>query len=321
MNSSHPQVTVLMPVFNASRYLKAAISSVLDQTYTDFEFLIVDDGSTDNSLNIIQQFSDVRMKIIHQENAGVAVALNNGLLQAEGTYICRFDADDICEPDRIEKQLNFLKQNPDYCIVGSDAKYILEDGEYLFNYRCPGHLHEEIVSKIYDHCPFIHSAVMYKKEVVINAGAYSPFAHNFEDYLLWVNLAKKGKMRNLSESLINVRFNPASVTIDEKWRSKRFRALKKSIILTGIITEQDGNELKVMIKTQDTRKIKEGSYHALCAKKFLVDNFQPTKARQHVCKAISIHPLRLDNYALLFISFLPALITRFIYKTMKRTNL
>lgn len=318
MKNNQPEVTVLMPVFNASKYLDEAIVSILNQTFTDFEFLIINDGSTDNSLEIIQQYADIRIRVINQKNTGVAIALNNGLSLATGTYICRFDADDICEPERIEKQLNFLKHNPEYCIVGSDATYILENGEYLFNYKCPGHLHEEIVNKIYLHCPFIHSAVMYNKDIVLEAGAYSPFAHNFEDYLLWVNLAKKGKMKNLPDPFIKVRFNPASVTIDEKWRSKRFRKLKKNIITRGTITEEEGNELGSIIKSQDTRKIKEGSYHALCAKKFLVDNFQPKRALEHIRKAIAIHPLRLDNYGLLLISILPEKTIMLIYKIMKR---
>ncbi len=105
--------------------------------------------------------------------------------------------------------------------------------------------------------------------------------------------------------LIRVRFNPGSVTIDEKWRGRRFRRLKRGIIQRGVITKEEGAALLVIIKNQETRRIKEGAYHALCGKKFLMDNYQPAKARRYVMRAIHVHPFRLDNFAMLAASFLP----------------
>ena len=301
----NPRVTVLMPAYNAGKYIEAAVESALDQTFADFELLIVDDGSSDDTVSVIQGFADDRIRLIRQEQGGVSAALNTGLQHARGEYICRFDADDVCFPHRVARQVEFLDANPDYLLVGSDAEYISEDGEHLFNFRCAGHTHEEILDKLYRFCPFIHSAVMYRKYAVLQAGGYSLLAHNFEDYLLWVRLVAVGRYHNLEEALIRVRINPASATIDEKWRGRRFNHLKQQIIRRGSITEKESAELLSIIKKQETRKIKEGAYHALCGKKFLQENYRPARARWHVRRAIYAHPLRLDNYAILAVSFLP----------------
>jgi glycosyltransferase involved in cell wall biosynthesis len=302
----HPKVTILMPACNAGKYIAEAIRSVLDQTYTDFELLIVDDGSTDDTRGVVKQFRDGRIRLLCKEKGGISAALNTGLKAARGTYIARFDADDICLPRRLERQVLFLDGHPAYVITGSDAEYISENGEHLFNFRCNGHTHREIVGHLYRHCPFIHSAVMYRKEPILRLGGYSGHAHCFEDYLLWVQLLRNGKCCNLPEPLIKVRINPHSVTIDERWRGRRFRRLKRDILERGAVTREEGDELWSIVTRQDNRKIKEGAYHALCGKKLLADNYMPAKARWHVARAIHANPFRLDNYLLLSASFLPA---------------
>lgn len=294
-----------MPAYNAGKYIAEAISSVLGQTFPDFELLIVDDGSSDNTLGVIHDFTDSRIRLLVQENKGIALALNAGLKAARGAYIARFDADDVCFPERLARQVLFLDGHPAYLVAGSDAEYISENGEHLFDFRCKGHSHREILDQLYRHCPFIHSAVMYRKESILRLGGYPAYAHNFEDYLLWVQLLKWGKCCNLPEPLIKVRINPASVTIDEKWRGRHFRQLKKSIIQKGVVTKEEGDVLLAIIRSQETRKIKQGAYHALCGKKLLADNYRPAKARWHVKRAIHANPLRLDNYAMLAVSFLP----------------
>jgi|SRR6187402_58526 len=311
---SNPAITVLMPAYNAASYIAEAIDSVLGQTFTDIELIIVNDGSTDNTLNIIKSYHDERIVVIDQPNQGVATALNTGLKQARAPYIARFDADDICNPQRLEKQLHFLENNPEYILVGSDAEYVLENGDFLFDFKCIAHTHDEVMQKLYFYCPFIHSAVMYKKEAVYNAGGYSDNAHNFEDYLLWTSLAKAGKFCNLPQSLIKIRLNSASVTIDEKWRGKRFRQLKREAIIRGSITVAESEELMSIIKNQDTKKIRQSAYHALCGKKFLTDNYQPQKSRGHIGKAIQIYPQRLDNYLLYTLTYLPEKLIAWMHK-------
>lgn len=309
-----PAITVLMPAYNAAKYIGEAIQSVLEQTFRDFELLIVDNGSADNTVGIINQFNDARIKLIEEKKVGIAFALNKGLAEARAEYIARFDADDICEPARFRKQFDFLRANPGYIVCGSDAMYISENGEHLFNFRCTGHTHEEITKQLLAHCPFIHSSVMYRKEPILQAGGYPADAHNFEDHLLWVQVKDAGRYANLPERLIKIRFNPASVTIDEKWRGARFRQLKKKIISQGLVTSAEGEELLSILKNQDNRKVKEGAYYALCGKKFLFNNHWPSKARLHLAKAIRVHPLRFDNYALYMLSYFPKPFIAWLYR-------
>lgn len=314
MQTERVDITVLMPTYNAAEYIREAVDSVLGQTFTNFELLIINDGSTDETAEIALSFTDPRVTVINCEHKGVADSLNTGLKLANAPLIARFDADDICMPTRLETQFNFLQDHPDYVLVGSDAEYILEHGEFLFGFKCIAHSNEEVQKNLYVYCPFIHSAVMYRREAVIKAGGYNIHAHNFEDYLLWTNLAKMGKMQNLREPLIKVRLNAASATIDEKWRGERFRQLKRQATTRGSITAEEGDELLAIIKRQNVRKIKEGAYHALCGKKFLANNYQPKKARSHVKQAISIRPLRFDNYLLYLVSFLPESLVNWLHK-------
>jgi glycosyltransferase involved in cell wall biosynthesis len=314
MQAKRPKISVLMPAYNAAAYIREAISSVLAQTFRDFELLVINDGSTDNTESIVQSFNDPRVVLINKDHEGIAAALNIGLKLAQSSYIARFDADDICQPQRLEKQFNFLEDHPDYVLVGSDAEYILENGDFLFSFQCIAHSNDEVQQNLYVYCPFIHSAVMYRTEEVIKVGGYNVQAHTFEDYLLWTALAKAGKMQNLREPLIKVRINASSVTIDEKWRGDRFRQLKRQATTRGSITEEESTELLAIIKRQDVRKIKEGAYHALCGKKFLANNYQPVKARIHVLKAISIKPLRMDNYLLYAVSYLPETMIEWLHK-------
>jgi len=305
MPTDRLQITVLMPAYNAGKYIREAITSVLQQNFQDFELLVINDGSTDDTLSIALSFNDARVVVINKEHAGIASALNTGLKLASAPYVARFDADDVCLPTRLETQLDFLHDHPEYVLVRSVAEYMLEEGDLLFNFKCIAHSDEEVKSKLYVYCPFIHSSVMYRRDDVIKAGGYDIHAHNFEDYLLWTNLAKMGKMQNLREPLIKVRLNAASATIDEKWRGERFRQLKRQATTRGSITEEEGNELYEIIRRQNVHQIKEGAYHALCGKKFLANNYQPRKARNHVGKAISIKPLRSDNYLLYALSYFP----------------
>jgi len=323
MNNSEVKISVVMPAYNAGKYIREAVNSVLNQTFSGFELIIINDGSTDNTQEVISSFTDPRIILInHEVNKGIASALNTGLLHAKSEYIARFDADDLCFPERLAIQFDFLQTHPDYILTGGDAEYISENGEHLFHFKCIGHTNEQISKKINNYCPFIHSAVMYRKDAVLRAGGYSLYAHNFEDYFLWVRLHRYGKFYNLRQQLIKVRFNPYSSTIDEKIRGRRFRKLKREIILRGVITKQEGDILYTIIKSQDVKKIKESAYYSLCGKKYLVNNHQPKKARASLSKAIRIHPLRLDNYGLYMLSYFPAPFISRVHKMLlpKFTN-
>ncbi|GAC1311637.1 MAG: hypothetical protein NVSMB24_31570 [Mucilaginibacter sp.] len=314
MSLNNPEVTVLMPAYNAAKYIGEAIESVLRQTFTDFELLIVNDGSTDETANIIRSFGDPRIVLISQANKGVATALNRGLTYARAPYIARFDADDICYPNRLKIQYDFITAYPQYSIVGSAADYVDAGGHFIFTHHPQGHLNEEIQQLKFSTCPFIHSSVMYKKAIIVENGGYNEHAYTYEDHFLWVNILKNEKACNLSQALIKVRLNPESITIDEKWHTRKFRSIKYSTLKKRSITASEGKELFAISATQNSPKIKEGAYYALCGKKFLVNNYQPEKARLNVARAINLHPFRLENYLLYTASYLPEKLINWLHK-------
>lgn len=313
----NPKVTVLMPAYNAGAFIGDAIRSVLAQTFAAFELLIIDDGSTDNTGDIVRSFNDPRIRLITQTNRGISVTLNLGLSGSHTEYIARFDADDICYPQRLETQFNFLQANPEYVIVGCDADYHDMNDQYVFTYQPPGRSAQEIHTVKEVICPFIHSGVMYKKQAVLNAGGYNEYAHTFEDHLLWIKLLRHGRGCNLSQTLIRVRLHPASITIDEKWRDKRFSELKRTALHNGDINKREGDELMDIIRRQNISRIKQGSYYALLAKKYLWDNYQPSKARHNIGKALAFHPGDMRSYGLWLLSFLPKSMIRKIYSYSK----
>lgn len=304
MYRDDPKVTVLMPAYNAGKYIGEAIASVLEQSFAEFELLIVNDGSTDETVEVINSFKDPRIVLIHQKNKGVASALNAGLALARAPFIARFDADDICYPNRLKAQYDFITAYPEYSIIGSAADYVDADGHFIFAHHPEAHLNEEIQQLKYAVCPFIHSSVFYKKEVVVDHGGYNEHAYTYEDHFLWVNILKNEKACNLSQALMKVRLNPESVTIDEKWHSRKFLSIKYDTLKKRSITEGEGQEL-YKISKHHSPQIKKGAYYALCGKKFLLNNYQPEKARTHMVRAICLQPFRLDNYLLYTVSYFP----------------
>lgn len=307
-----------MPVYNAEKYIADAIRSVLNQAFQDFELLIVNDGSTDRSVDIIRGFTDSRIIVVDQARAGVAAALNTGIKSARGEFIARFDADDICYPHRLHEQYNFMKKNPDYVLIGSDADYIDQRGEYLFYNENFSHSFEEIRNSINVNCPFIHSTVFYNTKLVRELGGYDTKAHTFEDYFLWIKLIEKGKVMNFNKPLIAVRLNPESITIDEKLRGKKFIALKREMLFESKnITEEQEQRLLKILKSQNFVEFKKYSYHILIAKKYLWNNYQPAKARQNLGKALRYRPFSPITYGLFILSWMPKSFVNELYKIYK----
>jgi glycosyltransferase involved in cell wall biosynthesis len=316
--TTQPAITVLMPAYNASKYIAAAIASVLEQSFTNFELLIINDGSFDDTEAIIKKFNDERIKLINQPHQGIAAALNMGLLNAAAELIARFDADDICYPQRLQVQYDFFQSNPGYVLIGADVDYTEHNGGHLYYYSNTGHTHNEIAACISNICPFIHSSVMYKKSVALQLGGYDVKAHSFEDYRLWVKFITMGKVCNTPTALIKVRLNPESVTVDEKLRGKRFIALRKEILFdTETISDDQEEELLGILKSQDFMRFKNYSYNILVAKKYLWNNYQPVKARENVRRAINFMPFQTTGYGLLLLSFLPKSFVNKFYKRYK----
>ena len=210
MNS--PQISVVMSVYNGEKYLKEAIDSILSQTFKDFEFIVIDDGSTDGSLDILRNFEkgDSRVKIVTRENKGLVASLNECVALAKGEYVARMDADDISLPERFEKQIHFIKEN-DLSVCGSWAMGIDGNGNTVSKLDYAPSL-KKIKSYCLIHNPFIHSSVMFRKDIFEKAGGYRIFFKHIEDYELWTRIVFKYKTDNLQHELLKYRIHSDQIT-------------------------------------------------------------------------------------------------------------
>lgn len=207
-----PEVTVLMAVYNGEPFLREAIESILHQTYTNFEFLIVDDGSVDGSVSIIESYTDERIRLVRNgRNLGLPKSLNRGLGLARGTFVARQDADDISRPDRLEKQVRFLQDHPGIALVGSAFQEINQEGQVtdLVTLPCEP---DEIRWDLHFYCPFVHGVVTAHTSVLKQVGGYSEDFGYAQDYELWTRMAPMHLMANLEEVLVQYRTSPVSMT-------------------------------------------------------------------------------------------------------------
>jgi glycosyltransferase involved in cell wall biosynthesis len=210
---STPTVTVLMAVYNGERYVAQAVESILAQTYRDFEFVIVDDGSTDSSREMIERYSDPRIRLVsNSENTGLAAALNRGLTLSRGSLVARQDADDVSEPGRLARQVAYLKSHPDVAVVGSWYRKIDSEGQDLGLRRLACEPLDVRWAMLF-HCPLIHSAVMFRRAPLIERGwEYDSSIKYGEDYALWSRVADELPISNIAEPLVRLRSNPWSMT-------------------------------------------------------------------------------------------------------------
>lgn len=209
-----PLVSVLMPVYNGEKFLKEAIESILNQTFSNFEFIIIDDCSTDRSAEIILSYADNRIKYFKNEkNAGITSTLNRGIELAAATYIARMDADDISHPERLQKQYGYLEANKNCALVSSRANVVNEKKEIIYTDTTPS---EFYYFKLVFTSPFFHSSVMYLKDRVIEAGKYSEaYAEDFE--LFW-QLSRRYLFYNIPEVLLDYRVSDTSLFHGSKKR-------------------------------------------------------------------------------------------------------
>lgn len=201
-----PRVTVLMPVYNGENYLCEAIESILTQTFDDFEFLIINDGSTDRSAEIIESYPDSRIRLVHNEsNLKLIATLNKGLELARGKYIARMDCDDISLSGRLSRQVAFLNDHPEVGVCGTWIKTLGEVEEDVIKYPLGD---EEIRSQLIFESPFAHPSVMMRRDMVSEAGIrYSHESIHAEDYDFWVRLSKICRFANIGEVLLLYRMH------------------------------------------------------------------------------------------------------------------
>lgn len=229
------KVTVLMPVYNAELYLKEAIESILNQTFRDFEFLIINDGSVDETEAIIKTYFDNRIRLISlPENKGIIHVLNAGLILAKGEYIARMDSDDIALPERLARQIAYLDRHPEVGVVGSWVKYIGAKNGII---RTKAN-HDEILWSLLFGSALFHPTVMLRSSVLKEFNFQYPgnFPHA-EDYAAWIELSGRTKLANLNQVLLEYRWSNNQVTSKHKLLQKKSREKLSKIMHERLLKE------------------------------------------------------------------------------------
>jgi glycosyltransferase involved in cell wall biosynthesis len=215
--NSQPLVTVLMPVYNGGAFLRPTIQTILGQTYRDFEFLIINDCSTDDSLQTVLSFRDPRIRVhSNSANMGQTKSLNVGLRLASGQYIVVNDADDYSLPKRIETQLDFIVKNPEYPVVGTSCYVMDKQGQVTRTFKRPTDPREIHLQFLSD-TPMTHGSVIMQKEAVLSMGGYNEEFRIIQDYELWSKLMRNGlRVMNIPEILVVIRTFADSISFKER---------------------------------------------------------------------------------------------------------
>jgi glycosyltransferase involved in cell wall biosynthesis len=300
MLNSQPKVSVLMPVYNGELYLREAIDSILNQTFSDFELIIIDDCSKDGSVELIKTYTDSRIRFVaNPVNQGLRFILNQGNRLARAEYIARMDCDDISLPERLAKQVAYLDRHPEVAIVGAQSVYIDTTGKIMESqniFRCAAEQSSIRWTAGYE-CPFVHPLVMYRKQILWGElGGYDENAAFAEDYEMWLRLLEHNYQgANLNEILLKYRVNPTSMMNSAKletkinavtpMRRKYLDALipgydREKEILNNFMNTRDPNLAAAAIKAMDTLR---DLYISIYLNGKITKDLKLNIAREHAC--------------------------------------
>jgi glycosyltransferase involved in cell wall biosynthesis len=307
MTRRDPGVTVVMPVYNAGRYVAGAIESILIQTYRDFEFLIFDDGSEDESFQLISDYEkrDPRIRAFRFNHAGYSGWLNRGIEMARGSLIARMDADDVSLPERFARQVGFLQSHPDVVAVGCDAICIDSDGDIIGSAR-----HESDPRRLEQHLlsgrlgVIAHPTCMMRRDALLRVGGYRPEYEPTEDLDLWYRLLSQGQLANIPETLFKYRYHAGSVSYSN---FERQQFLVRQIVNEGRLQ----HHLPALRGRKTSRPPSPASEHRRWARSSLALGHRST-ARKHVRLAMRIDRFSMKNWLLLIASRLPASLLRLL---------
>lgn len=246
-----PKITVLLPVYNSEGYIKQAIESILHQTLANFEFLIIDDGSTDNSMAVIKSIQDKRIKILQNEkNIGLIQTLNIGLRSASGQYIARMDQDDISMPDRLLKQSKFLDSHPDVAVCGCWVKNFGSNQGFG---KLPSDAEEIAIMLLFENA-IAHPASMIRKSAIHGISYRDEYIHA-EDYDLWARLSLSWRLYNIPEILLKYRVHKQQISQVNSFAQKDTAIKIKATLLENLGAHPTSDDLAthILVTSYGTR--------------------------------------------------------------------
>ena len=253
---ANPILSIVMPVYNREKYITASVKSILSQTFTNFEFIIVNDGSTDKTVEIIKSFNDKRILLVENEqNRGIVYSRNRGLALAKGEYIGMFDSDDIAYPEKFEKQIQFLKNNTDVGMVGSWVKHIDENG-IIQQTKWKLKAKPEFIPAIMLFRNYFVQATVVIRKTALPQNGYSKGFDIVEDSKMWFDVSLKNKVANIQEYLLNYRVHTGGISnVGSEKHKENSKKLFKYIFNHLEINATDNElDLHYLIKNQDKIK-------------------------------------------------------------------
>lgn len=265
------EISVIMSVYNDEVYVREAIDSILSQTFQEFEFIIVDDGSSDNSAKVIKSYDDDRIIFIEQENNGLTKSLNKTIKVARGRYIARMDSDDVSVKERLQKQFEFLESHKEYALVGTNVLKIDDNSEEIER-NFTKNSDEDIRKTFKSRNCIAHGSVMINKTLVGDDVFYDESFKYAQDYQLWTKLASKHKVANLMEHLYKLRIHNQSIS--------KQKIEEQSIYASVVAYEFEHNvkvdNIEIQVKNNDVLRQKIGM--------ILLMNFRPEIAIKYFKK-------------------------------------
>ena len=274
------RISVIMSVHNGEKYIEESVKSILNQTYKNYEFLIIDDASTDKTFQILKKFVKKNKKIKIFKNfkrLGLTKSLIKLIAKARGKFIARLDADDISLKNRLKIQKNWLTKSNSNALIGSSAFKINENSEIIGKFNLENLDHDKLIDKLLFKNYFLHSTVMFRKEFYEKSGGYNSKYIFAQDYDLWCKISKIGRIKNLDMNLVSLRIHPKSISIINR-KKQSLNAL-----LISCLNKLDNFNLKLsndnmISKLSKIKKIKK-HFNVMC---YLYSEFLPRKFSKNI---------------------------------------
>jgi glycosyltransferase involved in cell wall biosynthesis len=311
--SQNPKISVIMSVYNGQKYLSEAIESILNQTFTDFEFIIINDASIDNSLEIIRSYDDSRIHIITNEtNIGLTKSLNKAIKGARGKYNARQDADDISLPIRFAEQLSYLEQHPKVALLGTSVYHIDEQGKVLGQVIVPVKPGDALLKEN----QFNHGSTIFNKNVVVELGGYNELLKYSQDYELWLRISRHHEVSNLSRPLYKLRFHQDTISIKHVDESVLYHILALKLACGNVdnraLETIAGQGIKSLVQYLDRKE--KAYFHSLMAN-ILVRCRDTKRARNEYKAAFKLNRFDIKNALNILLSYLGADVLYKAHKT------
>lgn len=298
---AQPRISVLMSVYNGADYLEESLSSVLEQTFSDFEVILLDDGSTDHSRIVIEKkmSTDPRIRLVAQPNLGLTPSLNRGLALCRAPVVARQDADDISLPQRFEKQLEYLDRHPDVGMVNCRTEFFNRNGK-LRDAEMPPLTTEQIPGYLAHKNIFVHGAAMFRRRPVLELGGYREFFRCAQDYDLWLRLCETTQLACLDECLYRYRVAAEAVSVAKRATQQKYARLASKFAHQRKTRGED--EYENCLRQNPTGlpaepKLDSQSYHLAIAAELIGGN-QLKKARKELLLALKAGCRNLECFTL-----------------------